>query len=120
MAHHDVVRQGAILAMSTCTDIRSIPQYHSTLDHKGVKTVLIAKSDDSAGVTGLPVVAMDGTAVHLEVLYKGKTNRCHPSVPAASGMSYWHTPNRMWPRDDMHQLWHTDANLSRFTDTSHS
>lgn len=42
---------------------------------------------------------MSGELLPLQLLYQGKTNRCHPHYSYPSGFDVWHTPNH-WANEE--------------------
>lgn len=64
----------------------------------GAKSVPVIGADDKRQITGVPVVAADGTLVSLQLIWEGKTDRCHPKgeekcdkIKHSHSVSHWST-----------------------------
>ena len=49
--------------------------------------------DDKRQITLTLACSLSGELLPFQVLYEGKTNRCHPSLCFPEGCDIWHTPN---------------------------
>ena len=55
------------------------------MNHSGATVVVISKSNDMRQVTAVLAGTLTGEFLMPQILYEGKTNRCHPksSAPVA-------------------------------------
>lgn len=51
----------------------------------GEKMIPIAKSDDKRQITAVFAASMTGEYLAPQLIYKGKTERCHPQVSFPEG-----------------------------------
>lgn len=66
----------------------------------GQKNVPIAHSDDKRQVTAVLAATITGEFMYPQILYQGKTNRCHPKVLSVpDGWDIWHSPNH-WSNEE--------------------
>ena len=81
------------------TGLSIIPTGSWTMEREGAKVVSIAHADDKRQITA--VLAVTATREYLapQLLYKGKTERCHPQVQFPEGWYVWHTENH-WSNED--------------------
>ena len=63
------------------------------------KKVVIANSDDKRQITAVLPATMTGEHLLTQLIYKGKTTRCHPKVPFPEGWDVWHSDNH-WSNED--------------------
>ena len=62
--------------------------------HKAKEKVIpIAQSDDKRQITGVFTVTATGKYLSLQVIYQGKTVRCHPKIAPPAGWDIWHSDN---------------------------
>ena len=60
------------------TGLPVLPTDSYTLEVRGATTVKIAGVDDKRAVTGVVAGCRDGTKLPWQLIYTGKTDRCHP------------------------------------------
>ena len=65
----------------------------------GEKVVPITNSDDKRQITAVVAASMTGEYLPPQLIYTGKTNRCHPRVSAPAGWDIWHSHNH-WSNED--------------------
>ena len=75
------------------TAIELVPTGQWTMNRAGAKMIPIAHSDDKRQVTAVFAATMTGKYLPTQVIYKGKTERCHPMVKAPQGWDIWHSEN---------------------------
>ena len=75
------------------TALHLVPTGQWTMHHAGDKVVPIINSDDKRQVTAVLAATMTGEYLPPQLIYGGKTNRCHPKVTVPSGWDIWHTHN---------------------------
>ena len=64
-----------------------------TMNKKGDKRVSILGTNDYRQITGTFAVAMAGTFLPIQLIYKGSTNRCHPNYNFLKDFHITHTSN---------------------------
>ena len=67
----------------------------------GAKKVPISNIDDTRMITGTFCVSMKGDFLSIQLIYAGKTNRCHPKIKFRKGFHVTHTPNH-WSNEKVH------------------
>ena len=89
------------------TALPAMPTTAFTMNTKGDKTVRITGKDDKRNVTGLLAVARNGHVLPAQILYKGKTERCHaPHEKFPESWDIHHTLNH----------WSTAKSKDRFVE----
>ena len=73
--------------------INILPSSEWTLAPIGSRRIEIAGLGDKWQVTVTIACTMSGTLLPLQILYAGKTSRCHPRSPFPEDFDAWHTPN---------------------------
>ena len=63
------------------------------MEEEGSTRVPIAGLGDKRQITATVAVSMSEEMLPMQILYAGKTERCHPSYSFPSGFDIWHTPN---------------------------
>ena len=81
------------------TGIQLVPTGQWTMNWAGEKVIAITNSDDERQVTAVFVATMTGQYLPPQVIYKGKTVRCHPKIDAPKGWDIWHSDNH-WSNED--------------------
>ena len=89
------------------TGVNRIPGGEWTMVERGNKQVTITGIDDKRQITSLLAVSMTGEFLPPQVLYAGKTNRCHPAVEFPNGWDVHHNENH----------WSNAASMNRYVDT---
>ena len=64
-----------------------------TMNQKGEKAVPILGTADYRQITGTFSVTMSGHFLPMQLIYQGKTDRCHPKYTFPSSFNVTHTPN---------------------------
>lgn len=70
-----------------------------SMNQKGAKNVPIQGTDDYRQITGTFSVALSGKFLPMQLIYKGKTNRCHPSYEFPSDFHITHNDNH-WANEE--------------------
>jgi len=70
-----------------------VPSSNWTLEQEGAERVEIAGLSDKHQVIATLAGALPGKVLSLQILYQGKTERCHPSQMFPDGFDIWRTPN---------------------------
>ena len=80
------------------TSIHLVPVSEWTMEKQGTKNIIVTGVDDKRQITLVLVATMTGCFLYSQVLYEGKTARCHPSVKFPDGWDVSHTANH-WSND---------------------
>ena len=81
------------------TGLSIVPTSDWTMEKRGAKVVPIANTDDKRQLTAVLAVTASGEYLNPQLLYKGKTEKCHPTVAFPEGWDIWHSENR-WANED--------------------
>ena len=79
--------------------VKLVPSSNWTLEQEGAERVEIARLNDKRQVTATLAGTLSGKLLPLQILYQGKTERCHPSQTFPDGFDIWHTPNH-WANEE--------------------
>ena len=74
------------------------------MDREGEKAIPIADLDDKREITVVQAVTLAGEYLPHQILYQGKTGRCHPAIKFPSEWDEWHTENH----------WSNEATMMRY------
>ena len=88
------------------TGIRLVPSPSSTMDKKGVKRVEMVGQSDKRQITAVLCGSLEGDFLPIQLVYKGKTNHCHPSYNFPAGWHITHSPNH----------WSTETTMIQYID----
>ena len=77
------------------TAIQLVPTGNWTMNEAKAKRVVIANSDDKTQITAVLAATITGEYFPVQLVYKGKTTRCHPD------WDVWHSPNHWSDEDTM-------------------
>ena len=64
------------------------------------KVIPIAGSDDKRQITAVLAVTMSGEYLPPQLIYQGKTPRCHPKLAFPDGWDVWYSENH-WSNEEM-------------------
>ena len=81
------------------TGLSIVPTSDWTMEKRGTKVVPIANADDKRQLTAVLAVTASGEYLKPQLLYKGKTTKCHPTVTFPEGWDIWHSENR-WSNEE--------------------
>ena len=81
------------------TGLPLVPTGEWTMHRTGDKIVPIAKSDDKRQITAVLAASIAGEYLSPQLLFQGKTTRCHPSVTFPEGWDIWHSENH-WSNEE--------------------
>ena len=84
------------------TGIRIVPSSSWTMDRCGSKRVEIVGTDDKRQITALFCGTMLGEFLPIQLIYKGKTDRCHPKFQFPNDWDITHTPKH-WSNEETMQ-----------------
>ena len=83
------------------TAIKYIPLSNWTMAKEGSKRVEVAGIDDKRQITATFAASLSGNFLPVQMVYEGKTTKCHPSVKFPEGWHITHTPNHWCNEDTM-------------------
>ena len=76
------------------TPLHIVPTGNWTMHQAGDKIIPVANLDDKRQITAVLAVSLTGTYLAPQLIYQGKTERCHPQVDAIpEGWDIWHSVN---------------------------
>lgn len=75
------------------TGIRLVPSSSWTMEQRGVKRVEMVGQNDKRLITAVFCGSIQGDFLPVQVIYKGKTVRCHPHFEFPPGWHITHSPN---------------------------
>ena len=73
--------------------VNIVPSSQWTQAEKGSTRVEVSGYDDKRQITITVAGTLSGEFLPFQILYTGKTERCHPLSPFPNGFDVWHTPN---------------------------
>ena len=73
--------------------VNIVPSSQWTQAEKGSTRVEVSGYDDKRQITITVAGTLSGEFLPFQILYIGKTERCHPLSPFPNGFDVWHTPN---------------------------
>ena len=88
------------------TNAKFVPVSEWTLEKSGTKQVSIVGLEDKREMTVLLCCTLSGELLSPQLIYAGKTERCHPSVCFPDGWNITHSPNH----------WSTQETMMEFLD----
>ena len=81
------------------TGINLVPVYSWTMNRSGAKRVEVKGVNDRRQITALFRGTLRGDFLPIQLIYKGKTARCHPRYQFASGWHITHSP-QCWSSEE--------------------
>lgn len=75
------------------TAIHLVPVSEWTMHKQGAKSIPISGLDDKREITVLLAVTLAGEYLPPQILFQGKTERCHPAIEFPSEWDVWHSEN---------------------------
>lgn len=86
------------------TPLHILPTGDWTMHQAGEKIIPIANIDDKWQITAVLAVSLTGTYLSPQLIYQGKTERCHPQFNAVpNGWDIWHSANHWSNEETMKQ-----------------
>ena len=73
--------------------INIVPSSNWTMEQEGASRVEIVGLNDKRQITMTFAASLSGDFLPPQILYKGKTECCHPSFSFPDGYDIWHSPN---------------------------
>ena len=83
------------------TAIKYIPLSNWTMDKEGSKRVEVIGIDDKRQITATFAASLSGNFLSVQLVYEGKTTKCHPAVEFPEGWHVTHTPNHWCNEETM-------------------
>jgi len=83
------------------TAIKYIPLSDWTMAEKGPKRVEVFGIDEKRQITATFAASLSGSFLPVQLVYKGKTSRCHPAIDFLEGWHITHTPNHWCNEETM-------------------
>ena len=77
-----------------------MPSSSYTLEKQGATRVEIAAVNDKKQIAATFAVSLSGAFLPFQLLYQGKTERCHPKYEFPPEIDVWHSPNH-WSNQDL-------------------
>ena len=81
------------------TALHLVPSSDWTMEFSGSRRVSIAGTEDKKEITALITISATGAVLPPQLLYEGKTERCHPQFTFPAEWDVWHTPNH-WSNEE--------------------
>ena len=75
------------------TGVRIVPSNDSTMTKKGSKQVEIIGLDDKRQITAVMACSLTGELLPIQLVYGGKTEKCHPRYDFPTDWHITHSPN---------------------------
>jgi len=75
------------------TGLSIVPSGDWTMEKERTNIVPIAHSDDKQQLTAVLATTAAGDYLPPQLLYQGKTSKCHPQVGFPDGWDVWHSEN---------------------------
>ena len=73
------------------TGLKFVPTGDWTRNLSGDKVVSLVGSDDKREITAVLAVTITGRCLPPQLLYKGKTSKCHPMIEFPERWDIWHS-----------------------------
>ncbi|CAH1248531.1 Hypp8212 [Branchiostoma lanceolatum] len=89
------------------TGVQSVPSGEWTLEEAGARQVSIVGLEDKRQITVPLTISLAGQLRPPQVLYQGKTEKCHPKFPFPEEWDIRHTASH----------WSTEESMCYFVDT---
>ena len=86
------------------TAIHFVPVSSWMMSREGEKSIPIAGLDDKREITVVLAATLNGEYLPPQILYQGKTERCHPAIDFPPEWDVWHTENH----------WSNEATMMRY------
>ena len=81
------------------TPVKMVPVSEYTMSEKGADCVSVIGGDDKKMFTAVFSVTMNGKFLLMQLIYGGKTERCHPKMDFPVGFHVTHNPKH-WSNTD--------------------
>ena len=81
------------------TGVKIVPSSTWTMDQRGSKRVEMTGVDDKRQITAVFCGSLTGDFLPVQLIYKGKTPRCHPKFKFPSGWHVTHSPKH-WSNEE--------------------
>ena len=81
------------------TGLKIVPSSSWTMDRRGSRRVELTGVDDKRMITAVFCGSLTGDFLPIQLIYKGKTPRCHPKFKFPSGWHITHSPKH-WSNEE--------------------
>ena len=81
------------------TGINVLPSANYTMEQRGSKRIEIAGYQDKRQITATFAATLSGEFLPMQILYTGKTERCHPKHQFPASFDVYHTTNH-WSNEE--------------------
>ena len=81
------------------TPLHIVPTGNWTMHRRGEKVIPLSNLDDKRQITAVLAVSINGDYLPPQLIYQGKTIRCHPKVIPPKGWDIWHSENH-WSNEE--------------------
>ena len=98
------------------TGAKFVPTSQWTLAQQGVKQVDVTGLDDKREMTALLACTLSGSLLPPQLIYAGKTTRCHPVVGFPAGWDIWHS-DRHWSTEET-MLRYVEVVIAQFVEAT--
>ena len=88
------------------TALHLVPTGQWTVHRSDEKVVPITNSDDKCQITAVLAVTITGEYLPPQLIYQGKTKRCHPAGEVPEGWDIWHS----------HHPWSNEETMLRYVE----
>ena len=79
--------------------VKLVPSHNWTMEQQESSRVEIAGINDKRQITVTLAGSTSGELLPIQLLYQGKSNRCHPKFSFLAEFDVWNTPNH-WANED--------------------
>lgn len=80
------------------TGIKIVPSSGWTMDQQGIDRVEVQGANDKRMITAVFCGSMTGDFLPIQLIYRGKTNRCHPKYDFPTSWNITHSP-KQWSNE---------------------
>lgn len=88
------------------TGLSIVPTGDWTMEKEGTQAVPIAHSNDKRQLTAVLAITAGDNNLPAQLLYQGKTPKCHPEMLFPEGWDVWHSENH----------WSNESTMKRYID----
>jgi hypothetical protein len=102
---HDNIHKSLIVNLDQ-TGVHLVPASNTTYDKKGKRSIAVIGQDDKRQITAVVASSPIGTLLPLQLIFGGKTDRCHPLITdhvKQANFHVTHSPNHWSNQETMQQ-----------------
>ena len=97
------------------TGTKFVPTNQWTLAEQGAKQVDVTGLDDKRKMTTLLACTLSGSLLPPQLIYAGKTTKCHPVVDFPAGWDIWHSDSH-WSTEKSDSHWSTEKTMLHYVE----